>query len=193
MRHCKPRSWDSRFRFQSTRPRGARHNTWYSVCWSPEVSIHAPARGATFGRHVCRSDYTSFNPRARAGRDGAGVYGDGFHIPVSIHAPARGATHLISTPRMCDPGFNPRARAGRDTRTCWRLCGLQSFNPRARAGRDTGNDFDDVKLYVFQFVNAKQKCPLVQQNRNVPFTRYPSSRPCPERTHCNAASGFDEE
>ena len=57
----------------------------------PDVSIHAPARGATF------TDEEIGN------------------VPeVSIHAPARGATPGWS---WIDPlkGFNPRARAGRDT------------------------------------------------------------------------------
>ncbi len=33
------------------------------------VSIHAPARGATFARRKNGHRTTSFNPRARAGRD----------------------------------------------------------------------------------------------------------------------------
>ena len=56
-----------------------------------EVSIHAPARGATglkWGRHFF---HTSFNPRARKGRDLPREAGVGVQ-QVSIHAPARGAT-----------------------------------------------------------------------------------------------------
>ncbi len=63
----------SKSRFQSTRPHGARPELVYSSWDRAEVSIHAPARGATDG--------------ARGGR-GAG--------PVSIHAPARGATDLVA-------------------------------------------------------------------------------------------------
>ena len=99
-------------RFQSTRPRGARHaeNATSGV---GVVSIHAPARGAT---SVGPGPFypASFNPRARAGRDirlswiaacrsfqstrprGARL-ADEVTSPeaiVSIHAPARGATWI---------------------------------------------------------------------------------------------------
>jgi len=117
--------------FQSTRPRGARHDRrHYPILRS--VSIHAPAWGAT-KRLECDSRTSRFNPRARVGRDcNSGDCNSGhwfqstrprgarrslFHCmtlePVSIHAPAWGATR----PRLlvCDPaGFNPRARVGRD-------------------------------------------------------------------------------
>ena len=55
--------------FQSTRPRGARHQGLRLVVQRVEVSIHAPARGATV--LLLRADEP---------------------LPVSIHAPARGAT-----------------------------------------------------------------------------------------------------
>jgi len=62
---------------------------------------------------VCRAGVTSFNPRARVGRDRSG--------PSYLSGIA------------C---FNPRARVGRDLMSkkigaLWR-----SFNPRARVGRD---------------------------------------------------------
>ena len=98
-------------RFQSTRPRGARRSvlsagmdgygfnpraragrdaTFYIDALQLEVSIHAPARGAT-RRSKWLLIWSSFNPRARAGRD----------------APA-------PTPKNPLSSFNPRARAGRD-------------------------------------------------------------------------------
>ena len=59
--------------FQSTRPRGARLP--YSSRMPParQVSIHAPARGATFIRGAVHAVAFSFNPRARAGRDPRGA------------------------------------------------------------------------------------------------------------------------
>jgi len=96
--------------FQSTRPRGARLCQW-AILQVVEVSIHAPAGGATFsGSGIPRFD--CFNPRARGGRDLqelrtlnpgefqstrprgarlAELYGL-FIVGVSIHAPAGGAT-----------------------------------------------------------------------------------------------------
>ena len=61
-------------RFQSTPPREGRQDTINERILSEDVSIHAPARGATEVKH--------------------GVL-DG--LPVSIHAPARGATGIERT------------------------------------------------------------------------------------------------
>ena len=55
--------------FQSTHPRGVRPINFLCGCNSKGVSIHAPARGATWGQMII-----------------------GEHQLVSIHAPARGAT-----------------------------------------------------------------------------------------------------
>ena len=104
---------------------------------SLEVSIHAPAKGATavYGKAPC-------------------------FIHVSIHAPAKGATTFHSWPdtsrrmfqstlprrerrwsgcnmRRIWACFNPRSREGSD-RTCspWWEYGC-SFNPRSREGSDT--------------------------------------------------------
>jgi len=55
--------------FQSTHPRGVRRPVFYEALEAMAVSIHAPARGATYegsGRvvHIFR-----FNPRTREGCD----------------------------------------------------------------------------------------------------------------------------
>ncbi len=55
--------------FQSTRPCGARliQRAQQKSCRG--VSIHAPVRGATSFCRVYSNGRSSFNPRARAGRD----------------------------------------------------------------------------------------------------------------------------
>ena len=59
-----------------------------------EISIHAPARGATFGQcPKCKKEMISIHAPAR----GATVLG---YVPpneevISIHAPARGATEAL--------------------------------------------------------------------------------------------------
>ncbi len=78
-------------KFQSTRPCGARLTRQSATRYVRSVSIHAPVRGATQHTFVPGIHQTSFNPRARAGRD--------FGSP-------RGSPDAKS--------FNPRARAGRD-------------------------------------------------------------------------------
>ena len=122
--------------FQSTRPRGARL-VFGRVGHDPvEVSIHAPARGATL--HL-RANLTANR--------------------VSIHAPARGATGRSRRSALSSRCFNPRAREGRDSSSgstsavqmrfqSTRPRGARRFqvanpasrcrcfNPRAREGRD---------------------------------------------------------
>ncbi len=125
-----------------------------------EVSIHAPARGATTlgpedllvflfqstRPHGARLSCTrekplrgSFNPRARTGRDGQrGQCRQ--NRSVSIHAPARGATSdHARRQRAEDVSIHAPARgatSGRP-RACWPRSG---FNPRARTGRDVIED-----------------------------------------------------
>src|SRR4029077_95554 len=125
--------------FQSTPPRGGRHHhrepgvggVAVSIhapargatrgegrhLDSPKVSIHAPARGATVLLLVVARPTPGFNPRPRAGGDGARAdvasrtisfqstpprggrrASCGYRLQqslVSIHAPARGATLLL--------------------------------------------------------------------------------------------------
>jgi len=122
------------FMFQSTRPRGARQSIDACLSWL-EVSIHAPAGGATPTPAVPVT-IGCFNPRARGGRDifrhdmlmrfwfqstrprGARPYFQTRKAQkhVSIHAPAGGATlcSCFCSPFYC---FNPRARGGRDHAT----------------------------------------------------------------------------
>ena len=55
------------------------------------ISIHAPAKGATGGKVRCTGINPYFNPRSREGSDsGADVYS--YTLTISIHAPAKGAT-----------------------------------------------------------------------------------------------------
>ena len=55
------------------------------------ISIHAPARGATFCHLLALLNTRNFNPRSREGSDSTyGIVANDTHI--SIHAPARGAT-----------------------------------------------------------------------------------------------------
>ena len=56
-----------------------------------DVSIHAPARGATYSSMSFSSNTT-----------------------VSIHAPARGATTLYFSDKVTSNCFNPRSREGSD-------------------------------------------------------------------------------
>ena len=123
--------------FQSTRPHGARPAAGDIPERDVQVSIHAPARGATRGASRLLRGCCCFNPRARTGRDAAKLLDRGQHAGVSIHAPARGATTATSSQTRCfRKRFNPRARTGRDARRAMTRFALGCFNPRARTGRD---------------------------------------------------------
>ena len=125
------------YEFQSTRPRGARPGVPSRRPAGLQVSIHAPAWGATTERRgksflLCVSIHapawgaTQQRPTSDKMSD------------VSIHAPAWGATAVTARNRACTGRFNPRARVGRDqvTRSCSRYVNRGRFNPRARVGRD---------------------------------------------------------
>ncbi len=100
--------------FQSTRPRGARPTELLSKPEIIDVSIHAPAWGATRRqRKYCQFLQVSIHAPAwgatRKNRRRTTRI-----TPVSIHAPAWGATgRIIRRPRLTRR-FNPRARVGRD-------------------------------------------------------------------------------
>jgi len=55
--------------FQSTRPRGARLKFGRHILSRENVSIHAPAWGATQLTVIIQHIHQCFNPRARVGRD----------------------------------------------------------------------------------------------------------------------------
>ncbi len=97
-------------RFQSTLPRGERLSVLEDIKIAHDISIHAPARGATESR-VTKNNI----------------------IVISIHAPARGATMTSPGSRWPIGYFNPRSREGSDWRhkdTGYKRFKFQSTLPR---------------------------------------------------------------
>ena len=84
--HTRQASFNPRSRMGSDIDSGDLQPLW-------EVSIHAPAWGATGMSKKSRNPVTRFNPRSRMGSDGYKIKNWGKLI-VSIHAPAWGATQL---------------------------------------------------------------------------------------------------
>ena len=80
-----------------------------------EVSIHAPARGATRMVFGCMSYFMSFNPRAREGRDGVRT-SLSQAVKMFQSTRPRGARREPRCPAQAFLRFNPRAREGRDQR-----------------------------------------------------------------------------
>ncbi len=80
--------------FQSTPPRGGRPVPLGPVIAITDISIHAPARGATYAGGAGSQSVIHFNPRPREGGDGGAELSRRGGI-ISIHAPARGATGIV--------------------------------------------------------------------------------------------------
>ena len=136
-RHHAPAATPCVLKFQSTPPHGGRHERRYEailnglfqstpphggrgltqgrlfVFGRRNVSIHAPAWGATRRADRSRQERTGFNPRPRMGGD---------------RLWQRQHSHLRS--------FNPRPRMGGDLRSSSDARLLICFNPRPRMGGD---------------------------------------------------------
>ena len=99
--------------FRSTPPHGGRRHMAAARGRGVDVSIHAPARRATFvNRNLQRVARVSIHaPARRATFDDPVPYSD---IEVSIHAPARRATRAKSAEISARAGFDPRPRTEGD-------------------------------------------------------------------------------
>ena len=122
--------------FQSTPPRGGRLRNSVHDRPAERVSIHAPARGATFRFEATLTRFACFNPRPRAGGDWF-ILGFSYdHIPVSIHAPARGATVQTLPGTRCDPvSIHAPARGATRYTVKEDCCGLSFQSTPPRGGR----------------------------------------------------------
>ncbi len=91
-----------------------------------DVSIHAPAQGATA---ATQKNHLAYQVSIHAPAQGATAASLWFVVltPVSIHAPAQGATRPGSRDRPPSRSFNPRTRAGCDNIQAGFLDGLTSF------------------------------------------------------------------
>ena len=128
-------TWTRRQTFQSTLPRGERRRTEALCGRNKDISIHAPARGATPHFMIFFISSSNFNPRSREGSDDLAAFFS-CAVVISIHAPARGATRsgdILLTLRV---DFNPRSREGSDPAQGQQSIGNWHFNPRSREGSD---------------------------------------------------------
>ena len=171
--------------FQSTHPHGVRRfaSLFKSItkCFNPrtrmgcdlredaasfdedEVSIHAPAWGATSLRAqavlnamfqsthphgVRRKDKNffhikaSFNPRTRMGCDGFGLSTRTKNMKFQSTHP-HGVRLLLCELAKATGSFNPRTRMGCDQAVSQHSSEGQSFNPRTRMGCDLHNQILD--------------------------------------------------
>ena len=97
--------------FRSALPRGERRSRLRHLHRRQSVSIRAPARGASAGRHRDGSGVPRFDPRSRAG-----------------------SVCVCRAADRCSTGFDPRSRAGSVARGLYRRWRERCFDPRSRAG-----------------------------------------------------------
>ena len=90
-RRLQPRAFSHPLQFQSTLPRRERRSRSYRRKSAFRISIHAPAKGATFRGRFGARIYGYFNPRSREGSDLPPCRLRAYNA-ISIHAPAKGAT-----------------------------------------------------------------------------------------------------
>ena len=116
----------------------ARGATRYSLTVLPvlPISIHAPARGATASLRFYL-DIKKFQSTLPRGERLVWQQCLPCIHHISIHAPARGAT-VPDQVIVCGPGyFNPRSREGSDHCHDVTKCLEINFNPRSREGSDS--------------------------------------------------------
>ena len=99
------------------------------------ISIHAPAKGATYRTNLFWT-YKLISIHAPA--KGATETWDLPDYPclISIHAPAKGATGVHPPLNAFHMYFNPRSREGSDKIDKKYAKGDFNFNPRSREGSD---------------------------------------------------------
>ena len=129
-------------RFQSTLPRGERLRGRFQSLLPYQISIHAPARGATTVTNAYLATLMiSIHAPAR-GATCVRVYHRKCKA-ISIHAPARGATCKSIAALHHRQDFNPRSREGSDFREMFKDESVRYFNPRSREGSDHVASFNE--------------------------------------------------
>ena len=124
--------------FQSTLPQGERLTTYVIAFTTMEISIHAPARGATLMSDVDWDEILiSIHAPARGATDM--LVDLGTDLTISIHAPARGATDLYSEDTSTDFQFQstlPQGERRFIRRTEKEISRFQSTLPQGERRRD---------------------------------------------------------
>ena len=100
-----------------------------------QISIHAPARGATV-KELCEIVWGEFQSTLPRGERRVFLCHVTDNRSISIHAPARGATKQAAAPFRNCSYFNPRSREGSDGNDGTNGKDGKDFNPRSREWSD---------------------------------------------------------
>ncbi len=125
-----------RKKFQSTLPRGERHKLVFFPLPGDEVSIHAPARGATYRPGTKWRQKTLFQSTLPRGERPDTLF-TGQQFYHCFNPRSREGSDTLSLFLVCFPlCFNPRSREGSDIFIMIYQISIISFNPRSREGSD---------------------------------------------------------
>ena len=100
------------------------------------ISIHAPARGATIKTQDFFRVPWNFNPRSRTGSDGLPSNRHRGSLGFQSTLPHGERRRMALTINLCGY-FNPRSRTGSDEAELTKIPNVLHFNPRSRTGSDT--------------------------------------------------------
>ena len=99
------------------------------------ISIHAPAKGATVVKPALPELVGNFNPRSREGSDYLLSFRHLSQSPFQSTLPRR-ERRCMQTPEQEPMNFNPRSREGSDKALKTLMLKHANFNPRSREGSD---------------------------------------------------------
>ena len=112
------------------------------------ISIHAPARGAT-ENPLYKNPQMKFQSTLPHGERRKARLKRERQAYISIHAPARGATLGFRLATCRRANFNPRSRTGSDTAS-GNFDEISEISIHAPARGATGYDYETVRKAVFQ-------------------------------------------
>ena len=154
--------------FQSTHPHGVRHEHHQRKHRSCQVSIHAPARGATQTSSTDEESVQGFNPRTRTGCDWTAMDKTDWYFPVSIHAPARGATVIIC---ICiylgDVSIHAPARGATKSNCLCHVNAKVSIHAPARGATSVFQNNEPIELFQSTHPHGVRPkiCTIVHRSR----------------------------
>ena len=105
-----------------------------------EISIHAPAKGATARRRMMCRCVSNFNPRSREGSDAPCSSDRQSAFLFQSTLPRRERRRASCPSPRRSRYFNPRSREGSDAAGLHTAAPVRHFNPRSREGSDVPQD-----------------------------------------------------
>ena len=144
-----------------------------------QISIHAPAKGATFIIIIRVILLFNFNPRSREGSDTFGWLRPVFQL-ISIHAPAKGATRSASSYSPSLFNFNPRSREGSDMALIYGLNRVIMISIHAPAKGATIFPLSGARYIKFQSTLPRRERRLCALNHSA-RSKFQSTLPRRER------------